>query len=159
AEADLYRRFASAGAGHAIGNGVDLDYFRPQADGAEPACVFVGALDYPPNGEGGCWFCREGWAAILRRRPGARMYLGGRQPVPAVRQLAELPGVEVVGQVPDVRPHVARAAVAVVPLQIARGVQNKVLEALAMARATVASPSALEGLAAQPGIHVLAASS
>jgi glycosyltransferase involved in cell wall biosynthesis len=74
--------------------------------------------------------------------------------VPAVLRLGEVPGVEVVGQVPDVRPSVARAAVVVVPLRIARGVQNKVLEALAMAKATIVSPLARQGLAARPGIEL-----
>jgi glycosyltransferase involved in cell wall biosynthesis len=74
-----------------------------------------------------------------------------------VQRLGEQPGIEVVGQVPDVRPHVARSAVAVVPLRIARGVQNKVLEALAMGKATVASPQALAGVPATPGTHLLRA--
>jgi glycosyltransferase involved in cell wall biosynthesis len=77
--------------------------------------------------------------------------------VPPVRRLGEVPGVEVVGQVPDVRPYVSRAAVAVAPLRIARGIQNKVLEALAMGKALVASPQALLGLKVQPGVHVLSA--
>jgi glycosyltransferase involved in cell wall biosynthesis len=74
-------------------------------------------------------------------------------------RLAGLPGVEVVGQVPDVRPHLGAAAVAVIPLRIARGVQNKVLEALAMGKPVVASPEALAGLLAKPGLHLLQASS
>jgi sugar transferase (PEP-CTERM/EpsH1 system associated) len=159
AEVDLYRGFASGGVVRAVGNGVDLQYFQPQEQDTEPACVFVGALDYRPNVDGACWFCREVWPEIQRRRPDAKTYLVGRRPVPAVRRLAELPGIEVVGQVPDVRPYLARAAVVVAPLQIARGVQNKVLEALAMAKATVASPLALEGLTAEAGVHLLQASS
>jgi glycosyltransferase involved in cell wall biosynthesis len=79
--------------------------------------------------------------------------------VAAVRRLGGLPGVTVVGQVPDVRPYVARAAVAVAPLRIARGVQNKVLEALAMGRAAVVSPQALAGIRADDGVHLLSASS
>ena len=82
----------------------------------------------------------------------------GRRPAPAVRGLARLEGVDVVGQVPDVRPHLAGAAVALAPLRIARGVQNKVLEALAMGKAVVASPQALEGLRVDPGVHLLVAS-
>ena len=74
------------------------------------------------------------------------MWLVGRRPTPRVRRLGEAPGVRVVGQVPDVRPYVARAACAVVPLRLARGLQNKVLEALAMGKAVVASPHALAGL-------------
>jgi len=93
------------------------------------------------------------------RRPPAWVYLVGRRPAPSVRRLGEIPGVEVVGEVPDVRPHLARAGVAVVPLRIARGHQNKVLETLAMAKPTVASPQALRGLKAQPGVHLLEAAS
>ena len=159
AEAAIYRQFCADGVVRAVVNGVDLDYFqaRPQARGQ--TCVFVGALDYRPNVDAACWFCQEVWPDIHRRRPEARVQLVGRRPTPAVRRLAELPGVEVVGQVPDVRPHLASAAVAVVPLRIARGMQNKVLEALAVARAAVVSPQALEGLHARPGTDLLTASS
>jgi glycosyltransferase involved in cell wall biosynthesis len=113
-------------------------------------------LDYRPNVDAACWFCRAIWPAIRAWRPDARVYLVGRRPAPAVRALAGLPGVEVVGQVRDVRPFVEKAAVAVVPLRIARGVQNKVLEALAMGKATVASPMTLAGLraGATPGVVV-----
>jgi sugar transferase (PEP-CTERM/EpsH1 system associated) len=158
AEAQLYRGFCLPGDVRAVPNGVDLDYFRPGAAAAEPSCVFVGALDYRPNVDGAVWFCSEVWPEIVRRQPQARLYLVGRRPAPAVLRLAGAPGVEVVGQVPDVRPYLARAAVTVVPLRIARGIQNKVLEALAMGRAVVASPQALEGLAVQPGVHVWQAS-
>lgn len=159
AEADLYRHVCGDGPVHAIGNGVDLDYFRPAPLADGQGLAFVGALDYLPNVEGACWFCREVWPEVLRVRPAARFAVIGRRPAPAVQRLAELPGVELVGQVPDVRPHVAKAAVVVAPLQIARGVQNKVLEALAMARAVVASPQALAGIRALPDSHLLAASS
>lgn len=159
AEADLYRRFCAKGTVRAVGNGVDLDYFQPQPQATAPQCVFVGALDYRPNVDGATWFCREVWPEVRRRRPDARLSLVGRNPAPAVCRLAAIPGVELVGQVPDVRPYVTQAAVAVVPLQIARGVQNKVLEALAMSRAAVVSPQSLEGLGAQAGVDLLAASS
>jgi sugar transferase (PEP-CTERM/EpsH1 system associated) len=158
AEKALYGEFAAAGRVVAVNNGVDLEYFQPAAPVAEPRCVFVGALDYRPNVDAACWFCREVWPSILQRRPEARLSLVGRRPTAAVNELARGAGVEVVGQVPDVRPYVAGASVAVVPLRLARGVQNKVLEALAMARATVASPAALCGVRAQPGQHLLAAS-
>ncbi|HEX8201009.1 MAG TPA: TIGR03087 family PEP-CTERM/XrtA system glycosyltransferase [Isosphaeraceae bacterium] len=160
AEAELYRRACGPGPVHAITNGVDLDYFRPDPDAGdeEPSCVFVGALDYRPNVDAVVWFCREVWPAIRGRQPRAHFALVGRQPAPEVRRLAALPGVELVGQVPDVRPHVARAAVVIAPLRMARGVQNKVLEALAMAKPTVASPQAVTGLNVAPGIHVQLAS-
>jgi sugar transferase (PEP-CTERM/EpsH1 system associated) len=158
AEARLYRRFCIDGPVYAIGNGVDLDAFRPDPSAKESGCVFVGALDYRPNVEGIVGFCREAWPALRRRRPDATLRLVGRRPVAAVRHLGEVPGVEVIGQVPDVRPYLAGAAVAIVPLRMARGLQNKVLEALAMGKATVASPASLAGLRAEPGVHLMSAS-
>jgi len=141
-----------------VTNGVDLEYFRSKSE-AESGCVFVGALDYWPNVDGICWFCRKVWPEIRRRQPQARLSIVGRRPVSAVRRLARYPGVEVVGQVPDVRPYYARAAVVVAPLRVARGVQNKILEALAMSKAVVASPNTLRGLKAEPGSHLLNAES
>ncbi len=135
----------------AVGNGVDTDYFRPQgrpADGP-PTLVFTGTMDYRPNVEGMCWFAEAIWPALRRERPDLRFTIVGRNPAPAVRRLAERPGIEVTGSVPDVRPYLARAALVVAPLLMARGIQNKVLEAMAMGRAVVASPAALEGLEVQ----------
>jgi sugar transferase (PEP-CTERM/EpsH1 system associated) len=157
AEADLYRKFCAAGSVHAVTNGVDLDYFTPHLEKGGPCCAFVGALDYPPNVDAVTWFCREVWPELHRRRPQARLLLIGRRPVPAVTEAASLPGVELFRDVPDVRPYLARAAVAVAPLRLARGVQNKVLEALAMGKAVVASPPALAGLRARPGEQLLTA--
>jgi sugar transferase (PEP-CTERM/EpsH1 system associated) len=157
AEAELYRTFAMPGAVYALNHGVDLDYFRPTDGPEEPACVFVGALDYRPNVDAACWFVEAVWPELRRRRPDLKFRLVGRQPNAAVRSLAAVPGVEVVGQVPDVRPWVASSAVVVVPLRIARGVQNKVLEALAMGKACVASPAALAGVRAVPGEHLVSA--
>lgn len=154
AEANLYRQFAPGAAVHAIGNGVDLEYFQPSTVPEEPACVFVGALDYRPNVDAACWFSRAVWPAIHRARPEVKLYLVGRRPTAAVQSLAAIPNVEVIGQVPDVRPYLQRSAVAVVPLQIARGVQNKVLEAMAMSKAVIASPMTLAGLrgGSTPGV-------
>ncbi len=157
AERDIYLGFRPTDAAHAVTNGVDLEYFRTSRGAEEGGCVFVGALDYPPNVDGACWFSREVWPGIMERHPGATLSLVGRRPAPAVRRLADLPGVELIGQVPDVRPLLSRAAVAVIPLRIARGVQNKTLEALATGKAVVASPQALTGLRAEPGVHALTA--
>lgn len=157
AEVAIYRQFCAEGRVQAVGNGVDLEYFQPRAADDEKGCVFLGALDYWPNVEGISWFCREVWPNVRRRQPEATLQLVGRRPGSAVLRLQEIPGVEVVGQVPDVRPYLANAALSVVPLRIARGVQNKVLESMAMGKATVVSPQALEGIAAQPGEHLLQA--
>jgi sugar transferase (PEP-CTERM/EpsH1 system associated) len=158
AEANLYRGICPDAPTLAIPNGVNLEYFRPMPEVEESAgCVFVGQLDYRANVLGLEWFCQEAWPTIREALPHATFRVVGRNPVPAVQKLGELPGVEVVGTVPDVRPYVAEARVAIVPLPVARGVQNKVLEAMAMGKAVVASPSALEGLGVTPGRDALAA--
>lgn len=143
----------------AVANGVDTDYFRPQKRPADqaPTLVFTGTMDYRPNVEGVCWFAETVWPALRRERPDLRLAIVGRDPAPAVRRLAERPGIEVTGSVPDVRPYLARATVAVAPLLMARGIQNKVLEAMAMGRAVVASPAALEGLDVETGTEVIEA--
>lgn len=156
-EAELYRQFASRTPVHVIGNGVDLDYFQPMDLPCDNTCVFVGAMDYKPNVDAVVWFARHVWPEVHRRHPEARFQIVGRNPTPQVRQLATQPGIEVTGPVPDIRPYLARAAVAVAPLQIARGIQNKVLEALAMGCPVMASPDALDGLAAQDCDGVTAA--
>jgi polysaccharide biosynthesis protein PslH len=160
AETNLFRQTCDTPNVHTVPNGVDLKYFRPsdEAVEADQTCAFVGALDYRPNIDGACWFCRNVWPEIERRRPGARLLLVGRRPVPEVRRLKDIRGVEVVGQVPDVRPYLDQATVVVVPLRLARGIQNKVLEAMAMAKAVVASPQSLAGLPARGTVPVLSAS-
>ncbi len=158
AEADLFDSFTAPGTATAALNGVDLDYFRPMPDvPTVPACVFVGALDYFPNIDAAVWFATDIWPRVRAVHPTAEFHVVGRRPTDAVLRLGTLPGVKVVGQVPDVRPHVAAAAVAVCPVRVARGLQNKVLEAMAMGKATVAAPPAVAALAVQPGRDLLVA--
>jgi sugar transferase (PEP-CTERM/EpsH1 system associated) len=160
AEAEIYRSFCPNDKTLAVPNGVDLDYFQPQSEPpANNRCIFVGALDYPPNIDAMQWFCQDVWPGVRTALPDATLAIVGRNPNSALRQLGNIPGVEVVGSVPDVRPHMAAASVAIAPLRIARGIQNKVLEALAMGMPTIVSPAALEGLALEPGRHVLQAQS
>ena len=144
-----------------LSNGVDTDYFVPntsyQSD--EVSLVFTGTMDYRPNIEGVCWFVREVWPELKRQIPELAFYIVGRDPIRAVKGLANYPGVNVTGSVPDVRPYLSRARVAVCPLNIARGVQNKVLEAMAMGKAVVASKPALDGLELEVGRDVLQADS
>ncbi len=156
AECAVFDGFTRPGAGTVATNGVDLDYFRPQPDiDTVEACAFVGALDYVPNIDAALWFARDIWPAIRARRPAAEFWIIGRKPTAAVLELGALDGVTVVGPVPDVRPHVAKASVAVCPIRIARGLQNKVLEAMALAKPTVAAPAAIRALQAVPGEHLL----
>ena len=161
AEADLLREIAPDSEVRAIANGVDLDHFVPRESTVEEGpkrCTFVGALDYRANVDGLKWFCTHVWPDIHRCVPDCVFSVVGRRPVPEVQRLGRLPGVELVGEVDDVRPHYQRAALTVVPLRIARGIQNKVLEALAMRKAVVSSPAALEGLQVEPDVHVRQAS-
>lgn len=159
AEAALYRSFQPAQNVLAIPNGVDLEYFQPAA-GPEtdtiPRCVFIGALDYRANLDGLDWFCREIWPAAYAQVPGTSLQIVGSNPGRTARRLACEPGIELIGPVPDVRPYVA-GAVAIAPLRVARGIQNKVLEAMAMGRPVLATPEAIEGLGVQAGRDLLCA--
>jgi sugar transferase (PEP-CTERM/EpsH1 system associated) len=157
AEASVYDSFTHPGAATVATNGVDLEYYAPVACEERLALAFVGALDYLPNEDAVGWFTHEMWSAIRARFPAAEFRIIGRNPTAAVRALAAVPGVKLVGQVPDVRPFVTSASVVVVPLRLARGVQNKVLEAMAMGKAVVAAPASLAALNTTPGTHLLAA--
>jgi len=122
-----------------------------------PLIVFTGQMDYPPNIDAALGFARDALPRIRGRHPEARFAIVGREPAPSIRALDGQGGVEVTGAVPDVRPWLERADVVVAPLRIARGVQNKVLEAMAMGRPVVASPEAFEGIAAEAGRDLVVA--
>ena len=121
--------------------------------------VFVGAMDYWANVDAVSWFAHEVFPQLLQNNPNRRFYIVGARPTDAVQTLAKLAGVEVTGTVPDVRPYVAHASLSVAPLRIARGIQNKVLEAMAMGRAVVASPAACEGIESDSGTDLMVADS
>jgi sugar transferase (PEP-CTERM/EpsH1 system associated) len=160
AEADLYRTFCPNNKTHAVPNGVDLDYFHPDFSVERPKpnqCIFVGVLDYRPNVDGLVWFCNQVWPLVLAQKPEAEFAIVGKNPAPAVRTLASRPGIRLIGEVPDVRPYLAESRFSVAPLRIARGIQNKVLEAMAMGKPVVASPQALEGLQVKEEDHALSA--
>ena len=151
AEAALFARLAGAQGVHAIANGIDTvayDTARPAApvDQSDELIVFTGQMDYAPNVEAVRWFAEDILPLIRSRRPAARLAIVGRAPTPAVSRLADQPGVIVTGEVADVRGWLAAASVAVAPLKLARGVQNKVLEAMAMARPVVVSAAAATGI-------------
>ncbi|MFP4223917.1 MAG: TIGR03087 family PEP-CTERM/XrtA system glycosyltransferase [Phycisphaeraceae bacterium] len=139
------------------GNGVDLDRFRPSPDPGEPVAVFTGLLSYRPNAEACQWLVERVWPGVREKFPAARLRLVGRGAGPELEALAGVPGVELVGEVEDVAGELAAAAVAVAPLRIARGVQNKVLEAMAAGRPVLCTPQALEGIDAAPGRDLLVA--
>lgn len=166
-EARAYREFVGEHPGlTVVGNGVDVDYFTSLPDAAAgdtadkknpPTFCFVGVLNYKPNSTGIAWFVKEVMHKLRARVPDARLLVVGRHPTPAVHELGRQPGVTIIGSVPDVRSYIAQSHAVIAPLRIARGVQNKVLEAMASSRAVVCSPGAAKGIEAQEGRHYLLA--
>ncbi len=162
-EAALFRRLApETGARvHAVRNGVDTDYFSPTHAlpdpyvGRGPVMVFTGAMDYWANVDAVRWFADEILPGVRREIAEAEFFIVGSRPAPEVRALGEREGITVTGAVEDIRPYVAHARLAVVPMRIARGVQNKVLEAMSLARPVVLSPEGAEGIDAEDGKHFL----
>jgi sugar transferase (PEP-CTERM/EpsH1 system associated) len=165
AEAELFAELLPDDAPRirAITSGVDHGYFDPALPSAplfdtnRANYVFTGTMDYPPNIDAVVWFAEAVLPLIRKVRPDAQFHVVGSHPAPQVQKLAEIAGVFVTGRVADVRPYVAHATAAVAPMRIARGIQNKVLEAMAMARPVVVTPGALEGIDATPGREVLLA--
>ena len=159
AELDTLESYGAARHTGWFPNGVDADYFRPSAApyDADTIC-FLGRMDYYPNQDAMAWFCDRVLPEIRRQRPGVTLWIIGASPSRAVLRLAERPGVRVTGSVADVRPYSGRAALSVVPLNVARGVQNKILESLAMGVPVVASALAARGTETVPGEHLLTAS-
>jgi sugar transferase (PEP-CTERM/EpsH1 system associated) len=157
AEVDLFCGLAPecAGTVEAMCNGVDADYFSPQHElpvpfaSQEVPVVFTGAMDYWPNIDAVTWFATEVLPPLLQSSPGVRFYIVGRSPSAEVQALASNQ-VVVTGTVPDVRPYLRHAAVVVAPLRLARGVQNKILEAMAMAVPVIASQECSTAIDAVP---------
>ncbi len=158
-ESEDFQRLIPDGRIECLANGVDLDYFQltPAATKRPDSLVFTGVMNYRPNVDGVTWFCREVFPLIKAQVPGTSFTICGASPDRSIRQLAQNPGITVTGAVPDVRPFLARSTVAVVPLRIARGIQNKLLEAMAMGLPAVATTAAWSGIEAKIGRDLLVA--
>jgi sugar transferase (PEP-CTERM/EpsH1 system associated) len=152
AEAECFARRGASRSTVVIPNGVDLEYFQPAGSiGAtphRPSVIFVGAMDYFPNVDATRYFCREVFPRVRAVLAQTQFVIVGRDPGRPVRQLAYHENVTVTGSVPDVRPYLSEASVAVAPFRIARGVQNKVLEAMAMGVPVVGTSMAFQGIKA-----------
>lgn len=164
-EAALFSRLAPESAARIgyFNNGVDTAYFTPDNSYPSPfaagehGIVFTGAMDYWPNIDAVQWFATQVLPRVKQAHPQACFYIVGARPAAEVQALAQPGAIVVTGTVPDVRPYLAHCAVSVAPMRVARGVQNKVLEAMAMAKPCVVSPQALEGIEAVPGSELLVA--
>lgn len=140
----------------AVHNGVDLEYFTPRdAALSSHQIVFTGAMDYQANVDAVTWFVSEVFGLIRAAQPAARFTIVGSKPTPSVKALSQVEGVDVTGFVEDIRDNIAGASVCVAPMRIARGVQNKVLEAMAMGKPVVATQAGYEGIRAVPGQDLL----
>lgn len=145
---------------HVIQTGVDTTYFGPATQEPStnaPHLVFTGSMDWLPNEDGMLFFVKEILPPIRSRIPNVTLGIVGRAPTPAVQRLADAAGVEVTGRVDDVRPHIARGTVYVVPLRIGGGTRLKIFEAMAMGRAVVSTTIGAEGLPVTHGQDIVIA--
>lgn len=165
-EAQLFKQLAPVVAEKIdyVNNGVDTEFFDPSLtyqspfSQAEIAIVFTGAMDYWANVDAVIWFAQQAFPLVKQQCAQARFYIVGSKPAAQVLKLAEAnDSIIVTGRVEDVRHYVANASVVIAPLRIARGIQNKVLEAMAMAKPVVVTPAAMEGIAMSAHIEIAVA--
>ncbi len=163
AEAQLLRSKVPNGRIEVLQNWLDMEYYRPETvpvpekiRSLQPYVIFTGTMDYFPNIDAVQFFCREVLPLIRSQVPKLRFVIAGRNPSAHVMRLAEDPAIEVTGTVADIRPYLRGAAVAIAPMRIARGVQNKILEALAMDVPVVASSVAAAALPQALGLLLAA---
>jgi polysaccharide biosynthesis protein PslH len=154
-EEPVIRRHAPGRVVAVVPNGVDLDRFRPDPDATRGGSViFNGRLDYRPNIDAASWLVDEIWPRVMELRPSARLSIVGRGD-PRDLQRLRRPSVEVTGEVPELVPLLAAAAVVVVPIRLGGGTRLKVVEGLAMGKAMVSTTLGCEGIAVQNGVHLV----
>lgn len=164
-EVDLFRsRLPDARKLHVVANGMDVEAFRPTSARAEPyslpaapVFLFTGVMDYLPNEDAVCWFAKGAWRQIRSRYPDAVFYIAGMNPSKKVQELASLPGIVVTGFVDDITQYYDKATMFIAPFRLARGVQNKVLQALSCGLPVITTSLGAEGIEATDGEHLLIA--
>ena len=146
---------------HGVLNGVDIKFFDPKAAFSTeplvpntPYLCFTGAMDYWANIDSVVWFVEQVWPKVLKAQPEAKFVIVGGNPSVEVKALAKQTGIIVTGRVHDVRPFIANAQCVVAPLRIARGIQNKVLEAMSLDKSVVVTSMAMEGINAPTSANV-----
>jgi sugar transferase (PEP-CTERM/EpsH1 system associated) len=158
ADRDVFAREIPLGNITVIPTGVDVDYFRPALEPADPnTLVFTGSMDWMPNEDAIHYFVDEIWPLIRAEVPGVKFSVVGRRPTERLRKVAAQAGIEVTGAVDDIRPYVHRAAVYVVPLRVGSGTRLKIFEAMAMGKAVVSTTIGAEGLPVHSGENILLA--
>lgn len=141
-----------------VPNGVDTEYFQPPSGERDPATIlFSGKMSYHANEAAALFLLREIMPLVWQRRPEARVIVAGAYPSARLRAWRRDPRIEVTGYVPDLRPYLGRASVAVAPLRYGVGIQNKVLEAMAMGTPVITARQATVALQARPGVEILVA--
>ncbi|QDU33485.1 Glycosyl transferases group 1 [Poriferisphaera corsica] len=141
------KRIAAVKSIHTIRNGVDLEYFSPKSNLPDDhSVVFWGRMDFEPNIDAVTWFAKNAWPQLVKRSPNAVFNIVGKNPTPAIQALTQIPGINVLGAVPDIRTHAQNATVAILPMRCGAGIKNKLLESAAMGIPTIASPKAIHGL-------------
>lgn len=155
-EARLFRELVPDASCSVVQNGVDVhETLTSESNGNK--LIFVGAMDYLPNVDAMIYFTQDILPLVQRSIPEVELYIVGRNPSRQIRKLSRLKNVVVTGYVDKILPYLRSAAASIAPLRIARGIQNKVLEAMAHGVPVVGSSAALEGIEAQPGRDVLVA--
>jgi len=156
-ERDDFERLIPGADVSCVGNGVDLDYYCSSGTAKRPGgLIFTGVMDYLPNVDAVIWFSDHILPRVRDAMPEATFTICGSKPTEEARALATRPGITVTGWVDDVRPYLDAAEVAVVPIRIARGIQNKLLEAMAMGLPCVSAPAAFNGIevTGDPGVFI-----
>ncbi|AEE24154.1 MAG: group 1 glycosyl transferase [Alteromonadaceae bacterium] len=158
AEVELFsKQVISSDKVKVLGNGLDTESFYPpssKSPDSSQVLIFTGVMDYKPNVDAVIWFVENCWSAILLKYPDARFIIAGMNPSKEVTELASGPGIEVTGFVDDILPYYQMADVFVAPFRLARGVQNKVLQAFSCALPVVATPMGAEGINCAGGEHI-----
>lgn len=161
AEIDLFlKRTPDLGKLHVVANGLDTDAFQPSSSPKPtrgPVLLFTGVMDYLPNEDAVVWFAEAAWTRLRQRHPEARFYIAGMNPSARVKALTRFPGIDVTGFVDDIRVYYDQAHIFIAPFRLARGVQNKVLQAFACALPTITTKMGCEGIQCTPGQEVLVA--
>lgn len=159
-ELETLDSFNSGQASFCFPNGVDTEYFSPSNNAYLPNSIcFIGKMNYYPNEKCMLKFCKDVFPLLRAKYPDLSLTIIGSNPTGRILNLNEMEGVEVTGRVDDVRPYVQQSALSIVPLEIARGTQNKILESMSMGVPVVCSPVAARGIDAVPEEHVLVAES